>query len=376
MKENILHFLICPACGGMLDLESFIKEREEVKEGLLKCSCGKWYPIISFVPRMLLNEYRGNYQEFIKKFDLKNHDDAADTDPFPHPTDSQVQRSFSSKWTSQPTWGIRGETKTFVREWFFKKYGWGDIEGFQKAFKNKKRIIEIGTGVGGMLIEFCQACKDGEVFGVDLSEAVEAAYDHTHMYPNAHILQADLMNPPFKRGSFDFIFSEGVLHHTSNTQKALEALLGLLAREGEIAIYIYKKKGPIREFCDEYLRQFTTKLSEEECWEFSRRITQLGRALAQSNLELEIPEDIPLLEIKAGRYNLQQFFYYHILKCFWNDRFVFDENSLINFDWYHPIYAHRHTAEEIKEWFKNAGLNLIHLDVSESGITTRGVYAA
>ena len=138
--------------------------------------------------------------------------------------------------------------------------------GIEKASKKpwnlREHILDAGTGLGRVVMDFCEVCKSGEVFGVDLSDAVEGAYQNTKKYPNAHILQADLMNLPFKRESFDFIFSEGVLHHTPNTQKAFEVLVNYLAPKGEIAIYIYEKKGPIREFCDDYIRQSTTKLSD------------------------------------------------------------------------------------------------------------------
>ena len=274
---------------------------------------------------------------------------------------------------SQPTWGTTGETKAFMREWILDKYGWGNSESFKKVMESKRHILDAGTGLGRVVADFCEVNKSGEVFGVDLSDAVEGAYQNTKKYQNAHILQADLMNLPFNRGSFDFIFSEGVLHHTPNTQTAFEVLVNYLAPKGEISIYIYGKKGPIREFCDDYIRQSTTKLSAEECWEFSKRITTLGRALSDLQIEFEIPEDIPALSMRAGKYNLQRFFYYHIFKCFWNDRFTFDENNLINFDWYHPAYAHRHTPEEVRAWFQKSGLQVTHLDISESGITARGL---
>lgn len=87
--------------------------------------------------------------------------------------------------------------------------------------------------------------------------------------------------------------------------------------------------------------------------------------------EIEVP-DIPILQIKQGKYDLQRFVYYNFIKCFWNDDFTYDENVMTNFDWYHPKYAHRHSPEEVKEWFENLGLKMIVFDVGESGISVRG----
>ena len=373
MRKRILDILTCPSCGQDLALETFVEKNSEVKEGLLSCSCGNWFPIINFIPRLLLGGYRGDYRVFLKTFGLKLLEGGNQKIIHPDSEITQTQRSFSSKWTSQPSWGIQGETKAFMKEWIFKRYGWKNIQRIEDSLKNRRLILDAGTGVGRAVIDFCEVNKNGEVLGIDLSEAVEAAYQNTKTYPNAHIIQADLMNLPFKEKSFDFIFSEGVLHHTPDTHKAFEVLIKFLAAKGEIAIYVYKKKGPIREFCDDYLRGSTICLSEKDCWEFSKKMTSFGKALSDLHVEFEVPEDISVLGIKAGKYNLQRFFYYHIFKCFWNERFNFDENNLVNFDWYHPAHAHRHTEKEVKTWYRKAGLELVHLDISESGITARGL---
>jgi len=373
MKEKILKHLVCPSCGEGLSFESFKKENSEIKDGLLICECQQWFPIINFIPRLLLKDYRGNYGNFLKKYDLNHLGENARQRFYGDSSKKQVQESFASKWMSQPTWGMDGETEAFMREWILDKYGWRDSEGFKKTLESKRTILDAGTGLGRVVADFSELNKQGEVFGVDLSDAVEAAYQNTKQYPNAHIIQGDLTNLPFRKGFFDFIFSEGVLHHAPDTHKAFEILSDFLAPKGEIAIYLYKRKGPIREFCDDYLRKSTIRLPDEECWEFSKRMTAFGKALSDLQIEFEVPEDIPELSIKAGKYNIQRFFYYHIFKCFWNDRFSIDENNLINFDWYHPAYAHRHTPEEVKAWFQESGLQVTHLNISESGITARGL---
>ena len=44
---------------------------------------------------------------------------------------------------------------------------------------------------------------------------------------------------PFRRGSFDLVFSIGVLHHTPSTEQAFRALVPLVKPGGEIAISVY-----------------------------------------------------------------------------------------------------------------------------------------
>lgn len=211
----------------------------------------------------------------------------------------------------------------------------------------------------------------GGVIRIDLSDCVDLAYQNTKSLDNAHIIHADILNPPFKEGLFEFVTSEGVLHHTPSTRSALESIVRSLQKGGVIQIYVYKKKAPIREFCDDYIREHTTNLSPEECWKVCEAITALGRELSSLEIEIEVP-DIPILQIKQGRYDLQRFIYYHFMKCFWNDDFSYEENVMTNFDWYHPKYAHRHAPKDVKEWFRELGLEIAVFDVGESGISVRG----
>ena len=137
--------------------------------------------------------------------------------------------------------------------------------------------------------------------------------------------------------------------------------------------YVYRKKGPIREFTDDYIRAMISSLEPEEAWNRLKPLTKLGRALAELKTEVEIPEDIPYLGIKAGRYDIQRLIYWHFAKMFWNEALTFEENHHINFDWYHPQYAHRQTEEEVRRWCQEDGLKIIHFNAQESGFTVRAI---
>ena len=53
---------------------------------------------------------------------------------------------------------------------------------------------------------------------------------------------------------------------------------------------------------------------------------------------------------------MQRLVYHFFMKCFWNDELDAEANAAINFDWYHPQLASRHTLEECRSWFDGAGL--------------------
>ena len=165
------------------------------------------------------------------------------------------------------------------------------------------------------------------------------------------------------------IFSEGVLHHTDSTQSALERLTRLLAPGGRFMFYVYKSKGPLREFTDDYVRAQLQKLTPEQAWKAMEPLTRLGVALGELGVEITVPEDIELLDIPAGSYDLQRFFYWHVAKAFYLPELSFDELNHINYDWYAPANAHRQTPEQVRSWCEDAGLIIEREHVENAGIT-------
>ena len=94
-------------------------------------------------------------------------------------------------------------------------------------------------------------------------------------------------------------------------------------------------------------------MSFDECMMFSEQVTKLGKELQKYNNRLLIEDDIPLLGIKKGTYDVQKFIYDHFLKCYYNEKLGFNMSVITNVDWYHPKYASHHTREEIEGWFRD-----------------------
>jgi SAM-dependent methyltransferase len=287
------------------------------------------------------------------------------------PEQQQTSDAFGFKWSQRSTY----ESPAFqsaIRDWLMARYCGGDAQTVGRWLSgNGKLILDAGCGAGNAaLLLFGEHLAQNDYLGVDISSAaaVAAARFRAAGVPG-DFLQADLTNLPIPDESIDLAFSEGVLHHTDNTFNALAALTRKVKRGGRVLFYVYAKKAPVREFSDDHIRQHLAKMSDEEAWEALLPLTRLGEALGRLDVQFEVPDDIPYLGIRKGRYDLQRFVYWNIFKLYYRPEFSEAESNHVNFDWYRPLNCHRHTVEEVRAWCDTLHLGIEHLDVQESGIT-------
>jgi len=345
MHKSVLDILVDPVTKSPLRLDaSRSTTNGNITAGAVSGD-GRLYPIINGIPRFVLTE---------------------------DPGQKQTQSSFGFKWQQRDTYDSP-EMRAFAQSFVAKRYGLDRIDKLRHFFGSRRRVLDAGCGSGlGASLWMDPSWRDGgsaEWYGVDISAAIDVAQERLGAIGGTHFIQADILQLPFKEGTFDTISSEGVLHHTPSTERALKSLVPLLEPNGHILFYVYRKKGSIREFSDDYIRDVISPLDPEEAWALLRPLTKLGKALADLHAEVEVPEDIPYLGIKAGRHDVQRLIYWNIAKLFWNETLSFEENNHVNFDWYHPRYSHRHTEDEVRRWCDESGLSIKHLNAYESGYT-------
>ncbi len=285
---------------------------------------------------------------------------------------SQAQTSgiFGFKWHQRDTYES-ATSLTRMREWLIERYG--DIEraSFWSAYPESPIVLDAGCGAAMSAVElFGDVLARARYIGVDISAAVDVATARfSERGLSAAFMQADITKLPFAPASVDVIFSEGVLHHTDSPREALLALASLLRPGGRFMFYVYRRKGPIREFTDDYVRAQLQAMTPEQAWEAVKPISKLGEALGRLHVELDIPADIELLGISAGRVDVQRFFYWHVLKAFFGEELSFDEMHHINYDWFAPANAHRQSPSEVRAWCEQAGLEIEREKIQDSGIT-------
>jgi arsenite methyltransferase len=347
MRAFAVEYLVCPDTGAPLRLEVYKQENGHILEGELISTSDttRRYPIRHGVPRF------------------------TDSAQLPSAQRNTIE-SFAYKWSRTPDYAHEQATKSNREQWYFERFGFkrGDPD-VRDFLRTARFVLEAGTGTG-VDTDLLARNFDGVLFGVDISSAIDLAYERLRHRERIVLLQADIGQLPFRPDFFDVVSCDQVLHHTPDPPAYYKRLVRVLRPGGRMLLYVYRIKGPLREFADDHLRGILTQVPPEKCWDFSERITRFGRALSQLRATVEIEDDIPELGIKRGAHDVQRLIYDHVVKCFWRDEYDFMMNVMINFDWYSPLHAFRYSEADIRGWSTAAGLVIQHMDISPSGIST------
>lgn len=317
MKMRLLPLLACPACGGELEfsrLEALPKETEEIESGALRCKmCSKDFPIVDSIPRLLPGAVRDRRV-------------------------AKTRSSFGMEWLRYP--GSRIEDwDLFLEETQLGPDAWPG-----------RLVLDGGCGMGRYA--HVALSLGAEVVAFDLSESLLRLVDEARGNPKLHLVQGDLLAPPFHKGTFDIIYSQGVLHHTADPRRAFGKLAGLVQRDGLIAAWVYGTPGPFSSFSTNPLRagreglQRHMRLAWAVVW--ARQILSDLLRVATTRL----PEGLlyalchPLALL--GAVPLAKYLTFSVEKGY---RVRLAEN----FDWLAPPFQSKHTKEEVRAWIEEAG---------------------
>lgn len=315
MDLKFLNCLCCPKTETALRVE--INERNSlggVESGTLisKNNINR-YPIINGIPRFVDKEF------YLDSFGYEWN------------TWSRIQ--FESENIGGP---MEGHTTRMFKS----------ITQFTEKEIFGKSIIEFGCGPGRFLDVLKNMC--GMVVGLDMSLAVEAARNNFKDDPDVFIVQGDILNPPFKKESFDLGYSIGALHHTPNPHLGFQMLSKVVKPGGKVACSVYGN-GSFYDYPSVHLYRHLHKLNSYV----------LGRDNAITTAQ------------KYSEFSAKKIFSFHkrlrmrgkifsVLAGISERLFVVVTNIpdekwriLDTFDAITPYYASTHAAEEVQKWYKS-----------------------
>jgi SAM-dependent methyltransferase len=104
-----------------------------------------------------------------------------------------------------------------------------------------KEVLEIGCGLGTDLLQFAKA--GAFVTGIDLTpRSVELSSRRFELYGAKGDFEiGDAENLNFANETFDLVYSHGVLHHSPNTQRAVDEIYRVLKPGGKTIVMLYHK---------------------------------------------------------------------------------------------------------------------------------------
>jgi SAM-dependent methyltransferase len=132
-----------------------------------------------------------------------------------------------SHWNETPLF-LTEEERYSTYPWLY------DAAEFRKHAGDK--VLEVGCGTGADLLQFA---KHGALAtGVDLtSNHVELA--RNRVGERAIVHKADARQLPFDDGSFDYVYSHGVLHHCDEPEQVVREMMRVLRPGGRFNVHVY-----------------------------------------------------------------------------------------------------------------------------------------
>jgi SAM-dependent methyltransferase len=193
MRQALLDLIRCPRDGKALE-----RSGDE-----LACPDGHRWPVVRDIPRL---------------FDAAQISDEQ----------RRTADAFGYSWTHYP------------RENPYTEEQWRDwVIPLSEADFAGKRVLDAGCGLAGFA-EYAGAWGAEQVVGADLSEAVDAAGERVGS--QVDLVQADLHNLPFDDGSFDLVYSIGVLHHLPQPRAGFLAIARKAAPGGRVFAWVYGRE--------------------------------------------------------------------------------------------------------------------------------------
>jgi len=195
----------------------------------------------------------------------------------------------------------------------------GNKNVLAQKFKNfigfKKKVLEVGCGTGQLSIYFSLGTNN-RIVGFDPTiQSLNLAknFARKNEISNIEFVNADIFDDVLLDNYFDFVWCNGVLHHTKDPYKAFQIVAKSLKSEGYILIGLYNKFGRFRTI----LRKYLSKIFGVRFLEFFDPTLK--------NLKISVEE----------------------------------KKSWIKDQYFHPIES-LHTLDEVLEWFYNNDIEYVN----------------
>lgn len=104
-----------------------------------------------------------------------------------------------------------------------------------------KKVLEVGCGMGIDLLQFAKG--GAEIYGIDITEKgiLLARQGLSIAKCRGFLCVGDTENLPFGSDHFDLAYAWGVIHHTSDPQRAVQEIYRVLKPGGKVIVMLYHR---------------------------------------------------------------------------------------------------------------------------------------
>lgn len=177
----------------------------------------------------------------------------------------KIVSEIENYWGVQPPHKNSEEKERFSLDWYreISKHRYSCVPYMKEfvGFENYagKRVLEIGCGAGSDLAEFAR--HGAEVVGLDVTDiAIEMTRKRFSVEGlEGTFLKYDGESLPADIGSFDAVYSWGVLHHTPRMDDIMAEAHTKLKSGGELIMMLYNRLSILYYYSILYLRKYKAK---------------------------------------------------------------------------------------------------------------------
>lgn len=129
------------------------------------------------------------------------------------------------------SWKNYGVNKQTLYNWL-----WSLLDSRGIFSDNRSSVLDVGCGTGEMLSLFKKRQKNLNIFGLDISPAMIEKATYKNKNSKQNFFLSDIIQLPFKNGSFDVTTAVFVLHHVSNLSRSIRELMRVTKNGGIVLI--------------------------------------------------------------------------------------------------------------------------------------------
>jgi SAM-dependent methyltransferase len=297
-----------------------------------------WYPIASGVPVLLVfpTAFQAGFaREHAARIERLEGYGAPRRAP--RPDEASVQATFTEEWARVTdselsfTYSDR-EQADLVRDVWLKWAGQPD------RAEPVRTVLEVGCGLGSESMALREVL-DAQVFAVDLNLALlERSANRSR--DGVHFVVASLYDLPFRRASFDLVYSAGVLHHMRSTEAAFAEAATYVRDRGSLFVWVYG--------LDDHLAVRGRRGVARRAGLAAERVLRPGLSRAPRRAR-----EAFFATASRAAYPLLRRTTRHA--AHWS---VADTDHYLR-DLFSPRYAHRHSFNEVIAWFEDRGFDVV-----------------